>query len=213
MQHDDRIPDEFITRFGNELTNVAKITVPDGQYMKLKVPFKLQNLQGKQWDVSCILNNKQSSSMRIMKGLPIFARENNLLKRHFYVFELIKTKPVVVLQVTPSRTKIPDNFITIFGNELNNVAKVTVPGGRYIDADFAKKYLKPDVGVKLKNCNGEQWEIYCTSNDFRSSALRMGRGFTEFLTDNNLSDGDKCKFELIKKIPVVLKLLSVSPAS
>jgi len=26
-----RIPDEFITRFGNELDNVAKITVPDGR--------------------------------------------------------------------------------------------------------------------------------------------------------------------------------------
>ncbi|CAJ2638427.1 unnamed protein product [Trifolium pratense] len=460
-----RIPDEFITRFGNELSNVAKITVPDGrqwnmelkkcgrdvflcnkwqefaeyysisygcyldfkyegnsefnvviydttsleisypsktpstngesntkdtafecnpknpsfrskymkaargpyvyvpfefaaEYLKLKVPFMLQNPQGKQWKVSCIMNNKRSSTMRIIKGLPIFARENNLLRRCFYVFELIKTKPVVVLRVTPSPTlrqknsvpssaeeevreskhfkkailpspihakqmKIPDNFITIFGNELNNVAKVTVPDGRvwdielkkcgenvffcnkwqqfaefysieygcylsfkyegnsmfsviivdatsveivyppfktngepkrkcgrprkksrvemndaddlasaedqgsknpsftstirhqrmYIHADFAKKYLKPDVAVKVQNCNGEQWEIDCVPNDYRSSAMRMGRGFTEFLRDNNLSDGDECKVELIKEMPVVLKLLSVSPAS
>jgi hypothetical protein len=80
---------------------------------------------------------------------------------------------------------------------------------QYINADFAKKYLKPNVAVKLQNCNGEQWEIYCLSNDSRSSAMRLGRGFAEFLTDNNLSDGDGCKVELIKKMPVVLKLVRV----
>ncbi|WJX30377.1 hypothetical protein P8452_18926 [Trifolium repens] len=271
------------------------------KYLKLKVSFKLQNSQGKQWDVSCISNAKRSSSMRIAKGLPGFARENNPLKKHIYEFQLIKMKPVVVLlhrqqncvlslaeeevrepkhfkkAILPSpihakQIKIPDNFITLFGNELNNVAKVTVPDGRvwdielkkcgenivyppplntkcgrprkrsrveindadnlpsdeddegsknpcfttiikhqrlYINADFAKKYLKPNVAVKLQNCNGEQWEVYCLSNDSRSSAMRLGRGFAEFLTDNNLSDGDGCKVELIKKMPVVLKLVRV----
>jgi hypothetical protein len=72
------------------------------KYLKLKVSFKLQNPQGKQWDVSCISNDKRSSSMRIAKGLPGFARENNLLKKHIYEFQLIKMKPVVVLLVTSS---------------------------------------------------------------------------------------------------------------
>jgi hypothetical protein len=58
---------------------------------------------------------------------------------------------------------------------------------QYINADFASKYMKADVAVKLQNCNGEQWEIYCRSD--------------------NLSDGDECEVELIKKAPVVLKLL------
>jgi hypothetical protein len=72
------------------------------KYLKLKVSFKLQNPQGKQWDVSCISNDKRSSSMRIAKGLPGFARENNLLKNYIYEFQLIKMKPVVVLLVTSS---------------------------------------------------------------------------------------------------------------
>jgi hypothetical protein len=32
-----RIPDEFITRFGNELGNVAKITVPDGRQWDMEL--------------------------------------------------------------------------------------------------------------------------------------------------------------------------------
>ncbi|CAJ2638426.1 unnamed protein product [Trifolium pratense] len=279
-----RIPDEFITRFGNELSHVAKITVPDGRqwdmevkkcgndiflcnkwqefaeyysisygfyldfkyegnsefnvviydttsleicypfktsstngkpniecpkrakdavnginpknpsfcsksfrdnfayvpaefapkYLKLNVPFKLQNSQGKQWEVSCVFN-KKGKSMRITTGFRKFARDNNLLKGVIYHFELIKSEPVVVLQVTeaphtpwqqkcvrsseekgvrgfehfkkailPSpihakQIKIPDNFITIFGNELNNDAKVTVPDGRVWDIELKKR--------------------------------------------------------------------------
>jgi len=32
-----RIPDEFITRFGNELKNAATITVPDGRVWKMEL--------------------------------------------------------------------------------------------------------------------------------------------------------------------------------
>ncbi|GAU22232.1 hypothetical protein TSUD_227680 [Trifolium subterraneum] len=142
--------------------------------------------------------------MRITTGFRKFARDNNLLKGVIYHFELIKSEPVVVLQVTTAHTKIPDNFITIFGNELNNVAKVTVPDGRYVHCDFAAKYLKLNVPIKLQNAHGEEWEVFCIPNTFGSSEMRITRGFPNFLRANNLSHGDYCVFELIKKEPVVL---------
>ena len=70
------------------------------KYLTLKVPFKLQNSQGKQWEVYCVLHEKGKSQMRITGGFSKFARENNLLEGVTYVFERIKRKPVVVLQVT-----------------------------------------------------------------------------------------------------------------
>ncbi|KEH32781.1 B3 DNA-binding domain protein [Medicago truncatula] len=447
--HITRIPDEFITRFGNELDNVATITVPDGrewnmelkkcggqiffcnnwqqfaeyyciyygcyldfkyegnskfnvviydrtsveisypfqtrrtngepnincpssasnginpkntsfcskvqnnyayvpgefakEHLKPNVPFMLQNYQGKQWEVSCVLDRASKTPMRITSGFCRFARENNLSKEVFYNFELIKRKPVVVLQATTSRTaemeireskhfkkailpspihdkeiRIPEVFITIYGSELKNVATITVPDGLtwklelkkrgedvyfcnkwkqfaeyyslrygcfmsfkyegnskfsviifdvtsveicyplktpstngetntecprptkrsrveinyaddspsedegtelnpsftstykyrtlYINADFASKHLKRNVVVKLQNCNGgEQWDVCCTR--LGRSGLRLGKGFIKFATYNNLSNGDKCKVELIKKSsPVVLQL-------
>lgn len=77
---------------------------------------------------------------------------------------------------------------------------------QYINADFASKHLKRNVVVKLQNCNGgEQWDVCCTR--LGRSGLRLGKGFIKFATDNNLSNGDKCKVELIKKSsPVVLQL-------
>jgi len=78
---------------------------------------------------------------------------------------------------------------------------------QYINAEFASKYLKVNVAVKLQNCNGEQWDVCCTR--LGRSGLRFGKGFFKFATDNNLSNGDKCKVELIQKTPVVLQLRRV----
>ncbi|RHN65200.1 putative transcription factor B3-Domain family [Medicago truncatula] len=303
------------------------------KYLTLKVPFKLQNSQGKQWEVYCVLHNKGNSQMRITGGFGKFARENNLLEGVTYVFELIKRKPVVVLQVTAICTppqgrsvqsmtekevreskhfkkailpspihdkeiRIPEDFITMFGNELEKVATVTVPDGRdwkmrlkkrgndiffsneweefakyyslgvngepntkcasptkrskvetsechgkkaksvskhastraevaanefkpknpyfcsiiakqnytYIPRDFAEKYLKPKVPTKLQNSDGKQWEVFCVPNTVGSSSMRIVKGFSNFVTDNNLSHRDYCVYELIKKKPVVLEV-------
>jgi len=78
---------------------------------------------------------------------------------------------------------------------------------QYINADFASQYLKPNVTVKLQNCNGEQWDVYC--NRCGRSGLQLGKGFPQFATDNNLSEDDECEVELIEKMSVVLQLRRV----
>jgi hypothetical protein len=81
------------------------------------VPFMLQNSQGKQWEVYCISNTKGNSSMRITSGFSKFARENNLLEGVTYVFELIKRKPVVVLQVAAICT-VKKSFTFVYSSIL-----------------------------------------------------------------------------------------------
>ncbi|WJX36383.1 hypothetical protein P8452_24268 [Trifolium repens] len=282
------------------------------KYLKPYVPFKLQNSQGKQWEVSCVLH-KKGKSMRITIGFRKFARDNNLLKGVIYNFELIKSEPVIVLEVTaahmpwqqkcvrsseekglgdsehfkkailPSpihakQIKIPDNFITLFGKSMFSViifdatsveivypfktpsndgelytkcpsprkrSKVETSKSRgkklksmsihaskraevaaiefkpsypyfrskiakqryvYVRCDFAAKYLKQNVPIKVQNAHGEEWEVFCIPNTFGSSEMRIVRGFPNFQRANNLSHGDYCVFELVKKKPVVLKV-------
>jgi hypothetical protein len=77
---------------------------------------------------------------------------------------------------------------------------------QYVPSDFARKYLKPNVPIKLQNSYGEQWEVYCISHGARWYNMEISKGFFIFLRDSNLSHGDYCVFELIKKKPVVLKV-------
>ena len=85
------------------------------KYLTLRDPFKLQNSQGKQWLVSCVLNTEGKSPMRITVGFSKFARENNLLEGVTYVFELIKRMPVVVLQVTAIST-VKKSFTFVYSS-------------------------------------------------------------------------------------------------
>jgi len=62
----------------------------------------LQNYQGKQWEVSCVLDKPGKSRMRITTGIHRFVRENKLLDGVICDFKLIERKSVVVLQVTAS---------------------------------------------------------------------------------------------------------------
>jgi hypothetical protein len=77
---------------------------------------------------------------------------------------------------------------------------------QYVNYDFATKYLKPNVPIKLQNSHGGQWEVFGIIHDVRSSAMQIVRGFSIFQRDNKLSHGDYCVFELIKRKPIVLKV-------
>jgi len=77
---------------------------------------------------------------------------------------------------------------------------------QYVPRDFAVKYLKPNVPTKLQNSDGKQWAVFCVPNTVGSSSMRIVKGFTYFVTDNDLSHRDYCVYELIKKKPVVLEV-------
>jgi len=75
---------------------------------------------------------------------------------------------------------------------------------QYVSSEFAGKYLKPGVGTMLQNSNGEQWEVSCSCHS-RSRAMIISKGWAKFVRDNDLSEGDLCVLELIKRDPIVLK--------
>nr|KYP41310.1 B3 domain-containing transcription factor VRN1 [Cajanus cajan] len=75
----------------------------------------------------------------------------------------------------------------------------------YVGSKFASKYLKANVGMMLQNCNGEQWDVSCVCHS-GSRAKIIFRGWSKFVRDNDLSEGDACMLELIKRDPIVLKL-------
>jgi hypothetical protein len=77
---------------------------------------------------------------------------------------------------------------------------------QYVPSDFAQKYLKPNVPIMLQSSNGEQWEVSCILHGARWYNMEISKGFSKFQGDNNLSHGDYCVFELIKKKPIVLKV-------
>jgi hypothetical protein len=77
---------------------------------------------------------------------------------------------------------------------------------QHVPFAFAPKYLKPNVPIKLQNSNGEQWEVFCRLYEAKWYNMQISKGFSKFQRDNNLSHGDYCVFELIKKKPIVLKV-------
>jgi len=78
---------------------------------------------------------------------------------------------------------------------------------QYVNADFASKYLKPNVPIKIQTSHGEQWEVFGILHDAKSSsAMKITRGFSIFQRDKNLSHGDYCVFELIKNNPLMLEV-------
>jgi len=77
----------------------------------------LENSQGKQWEVSGVLDRAGKPAMRITIGIRRFLRENKLLDGVTCDFKLIKKKPVVVIQVTAS-CKVKSCFTFVYSSIL-----------------------------------------------------------------------------------------------
>ncbi|PRQ56962.1 putative transcription factor B3-Domain family [Rosa chinensis] len=76
----------------------------------------------------------------------------------------------------------------------------------HVPTDFAEKYLSGcSESIKLQGSHGKQWDVRFESTN--PSLPIICRGCFQFLTDNNLEEGDVCLFELMKsKADVVLKV-------
>ncbi|KAI5440347.1 hypothetical protein KIW84_010013, partial [Lathyrus oleraceus] len=229
-----RIPNEFVTRFGKELGNVAEITVPDGSVWEMKLKKRNENIfLTTKWqefaeyysiEYGCYLSFKyegdskfsvvifDATSVEICYPLktPCTNEEQNkrcVTDRKMSEAETIESHGKHVKSMYEhayERAEVAANEY----NPKNPFFRSKVCKGRYpyAPSDFAKKYLKPDVPIKLQNADGEQWEVCCAFNMSNSMAMRIVKGYCEFHTNNNLSEGDHCVFEVIKEMPVVLKV-------
>ncbi|CAJ2652500.1 unnamed protein product [Trifolium pratense] len=229
-----RIPDEFITRFGNELKNVATIAVPDGCVWEMEL---------KKCDEHVFFCNRWQEFVEyysIGYGCYLSFKYEGNSKFRVIIFDATSVEICYPFK-TPSTNEEPN---TKYHNprkrskvetsescgkkakslskdastraedaakefNTNNpyfCSKITIRKYAYVPSDFALKYLKLNVPIKLQNSHGEQQEVFCILPDSRSSYMRISKGFSKFQRNNNLSPGDYCVFELIKKKPVVLKV-------
>ncbi|KAJ1400080.1 DNA-binding barrel domain superfamily [Sesbania bispinosa] len=90
----------------------------------------------------------------------------------------------------------------------NNHPKFPRIRARYVPVEFAQKYLKPKVPIKLQTSSREQWDVSCVKHC--DKAIIMAKGIPKFARENKLSEGDSFVFELIKREPLVLKVTPFS---
>ncbi|KAK2430258.1 B3 domain-containing transcription factor VRN1 [Trifolium repens] len=248
-----RIPDEFITRFGNELKNVATIVVPDGCVweMELKkcdeypqVMFVFQSLvklcSDHDTGTGSFVWQEFVEYYSIGYGCYLSFKYEGNSKFSVIIFDATSVEICYPLKTpgtneepntkydsprkrskvetsescgkkTESMSKDASKRAKDAANEFNPnnphfCSKIVIRRFVHVQGDFARKYLKPNVHIKLQNSYGEQWEVYCILHGARWYNMEISKGFSKFQGDNNLSHGDYCVFELIKNNLVVLKV-------
>ncbi|XP_050915687.1 B3 domain-containing transcription factor VRN1 [Lathyrus oleraceus] len=222
-----RIPEEFITRFGNELNNVATITVPDGRVWEMELKKCGKEVYFcKKWQefaeyycigYGCYLcfkyEGKSKFSVVIFDitsveiSYPPSTHGEITIKCPSHR-KSSKVETIGVQSMSNTASKRAEHAANEFNSSRPHfLSKINKGKNVYVAADFAAKYLKPNVPMKLQNCHGEQWEVFGMLHDVRLSlALQIRRGFSKFQRDNSLSEGDICVFELINEKPVVLNV-------
>ncbi|GAU43525.1 hypothetical protein TSUD_245530 [Trifolium subterraneum] len=229
-----RIPDEFITRFGNELKNVAIITVPDGRVWEMEMKKCGEHVFFcNKWQefveyysigYGCYLSFKYEGNSKFSVIIfdatsveicyPFKTLSTNGEQNPKYSSPRKRSK-VETSESHGKKVKIMSKDASKRAEDAANEFKPKNPyfcskiaKGKcvYVISDFALKYLKLNVPIKLQNSHGEHWEVFCLVHKSRSSTMRISKGFSKFQRNNNLSHGDYCVFELIKKKPVVLKV-------
>ncbi|CAL5187316.1 unnamed protein product [Lathyrus oleraceus] len=218
-----RIPDEFITRFGNELNDAATITVPDGRVWEMELKKRGNEVYFcNKWQefaeyycigYGCYLSFKYEGNSKFSvvifdaTSVEISYSFKTNTKKRFKVEKSENGCKQVKIMSNSDSERSEDG-----ANEFNPKkpyfrSKMNKGNSAYVSADFASKYLKSNVPMKLQNCHGEQWEVYAKS----WGKMQISRGFSKFRRDNNISEGDICVFELIKENPVVLKVTVFPP--
>ena len=71
-------------------------------------------------------------------------------------------------------------------------------------APFGRKYLKNGL-IKLRDSVGRQWPVKCCHH-IQLKAVKLTKGWTDFVVDKNLKAGDVCFFELQELKEPVLKV-------
>ncbi|CAK8564690.1 unnamed protein product [Lathyrus sativus] len=223
-----RIPEEFITRFGNELNNVVTITVPDGRVWEMELEKCGNHVYfSKNWQqfaeyycigYGCYLCFKYEGNSKFCVIIfditsveipyPFKTTHGEITIKSPTPRKSSKVETIGVQSMSNTASKRVEHAANEFNpNNPHFRSKINMGKNVYVAADFAAKYLKPNVPIKLQNSHGEQWEVSGMLHDVRFSlALQIRRGFSKFQRDNNLSEGDICVFELIMENPVVLKV-------
>ncbi|ESW20600.1 hypothetical protein PHAVU_005G000700 [Phaseolus vulgaris] len=264
-----RIPEEFIKRFGDELSTVATITVPDGRVWKMRLKkcgkdvffsskwrefvnyyslgygshlifryvgnskfcvlifditaaeicyppqtrgtnepnsenWKRSKFEDQQQHQELVVGNGVETTdedyVNLIRPSQTKGRKKKCYYSHGKQLKSGCSENHSSWEITKDVATASDRLIA-----KNPFVTCTIKSSRlYVSSEFAGKYLKPGVGTMLQNSNGEQWEVSCSCHS-RSRAMIISKGWAKFVRDNDLSEGDLCVLELIKRDPIVLK--------
>ncbi|KAK7401495.1 hypothetical protein VNO78_13025 [Psophocarpus tetragonolobus] len=253
-----RIPEEFIKRFGDELSTSATITVPDGRVWKMRLKkcgkdvlfcskwrefVKYYSLS---YGSHLVFRYEGNSKFRVLifdvtcaeicyprktrgtNGEPnLDSRKKSVGDDQHHSYERRKKKledenvdedSVNLKGDCKARKKEKESCSYGKGKQVKSDAATyrfktenpyvtcTIKRDRlYVGRGFSKKYLKPNVCVMLQNSNGEQWDVHCRCHNWQYGGVVMIKGWSKFVRENHLSEGDLCVLELIKRDPIVLK--------
>ncbi|RDY14464.1 B3 domain-containing transcription factor VRN1, partial [Mucuna pruriens] len=239
-----RIPEEFIKRFGDELSSVATITVPDGCVWKMRLKRCGKHV------LFCSKWRQFVKYYSLSYGSHLVFRYEGNSKFRVLIFDITSTE---ICYPCKTRGTSGTSGVEIINEDDVNLKSESKPRKKescsshgklvksgcsenrscseiakeaanrfkpknpfvtctirldrlYVGSYFSAKYLKPNVDMKLQNCDGEKWDVSCTCHGPRNKAMVIAKGWSKFVRDNDLSEGDACVLELIKRDPGVLKL-------
>ncbi|KAL2335795.1 hypothetical protein Fmac_010241 [Flemingia macrophylla] len=238
-----RIPEEFINRFGDELSTLAAITVPDGRVWKMRLKKRGKHV------LFCTQWREFVNYYSLSYGSQLVFRYEGNSNFHVLIFDITSAEICYPCKTSRDtyrkRSKVddvnlksgikqkkeksdfsvekhlksgcrenPSSNSSETAKDAANTLKPKNPSVTstiktdrlYVGCKFAGKYLKANVGMMLQNCNGDQWDVSCKCHSTGNRAMVIIRGWRKFVRENDLSDGDPCVLELIKRDPIVLKL-------
>ncbi|XP_059447190.1 B3 domain-containing transcription factor VRN1-like [Corylus avellana] len=203
------IPVKFVMEFGDELSDVATLTVPNGHF----------------WQVGL---EKGNNEIWFDDGWKEFMEYHSIDYGYFLVFRYEGNSKfhVLVLDCTATEIEYPlskdcNKNVTSSRERAIQAAKMLKPASPsfmsilrpyqiekatlYVPVGFAIEHLTgDDQFVKLQTTDGKQWDSWCYCHTVSSKAKNIG--WAQFCRDNDLAAGDVCVFELIKMNPVVLNV-------
>ncbi|WCJ30472.1 B3 domain-containing protein REM10 [Euphorbia peplus] len=191
---------------------VAKVTIWTTTLSKLYLPLKFSRLhfenrksckvilidqEGRQWPAHLWNNNEK---FQIADGWNEFQLANNLDAGDSFVFELIENgqKPVFKMcgveanhKVASSSVEKPHFYLTVQISYLRTF-QMKVPNKLASMSELAKS-----TAVIVTNEKGDSWRVLTRLDN--DNKVFMTNGWTEFLEENGLEEGDVFMLELVKK--------------
>ncbi|XP_078170834.1 uncharacterized protein LOC144565076 isoform X2 [Carex rostrata] len=139
-----------------------------------------------------------------LKGFRDFARDNGLRTGDICTFQLVKKNTFLVHVMSSGAQKQQYSPISVQNNvnfilpEFERVVSRCYLHSMYIPNRVRKAIgLVSECGLLLMNQEGRSWPV---GFFFKSNGEgHIGSGWTKFLRENNIKEGDRCIFKLVEK--------------
>ncbi|CAL5387848.1 unnamed protein product [Camellia sinensis] len=238
-----RIPKKFAAKYGNELTSIVTLTVPNGRIWHLGVE-KADNMLwfhngwkefAEHHSISCgffiLFKYEENSKFNVhifdLTACEIHYPRNTISiseePSHGKQYPAKDEEEVEFLGVNTCSNSVTRQPVTTQEREKAvNAAMMFKPKNPfftailrqynvhrrcvlYVPANFARNHLNAALKfIELQVSGGKRWKVSCFCVDGR--VLNLTKGWSTFMRENHLVEGDVCVFELIQAKDDVLKV-------